>query len=356
MKNKETTPRRFLNLDGLRGIAILGVVAFHIFFTHVHNFSHQFNSFYNFSSISFLGYGSFGVNLFFLISGFIIYYSLEKSENFKNFFLRRYFRLVPSMIFLSIFTLLFSLIYPSEPFHNFNLIDLIPGLTFIEPRFFAQIFNINIKDIDQVFWTLYVEFKFYIISGLSFFFLKDKKGFIIGFLYIFYITSKYLNIYFNSDFTFYLYEIGKWLGAAFFCWFATGIYLFQFLKNRKISFLLLFLFFSFISSIHQARGHDIISFLISIIICLIVFFSFNKNFIKQILESKFLLFFGYISYPLYLIHQNLSFFIQKSFFLIFGFNYFIFYSLAAVLFIFFISFLITRYYEKYFINIFTKLI
>jgi len=356
MKNQTIMARRFLNLDGLRGVAILAVVFFHIFFTHAHNFSHQFNSFYNFSSISFLGYGSFGVNLFFLISGFVIYYSLEKSKNFKIFFLKRYFRLIPSMIFVSIFTLFFSLIYPSEPFHNFNLVDLIPGLTFIEPRFFAQIFNINIKDIDQVFWTLYVEFKFYIISGLSFFFLKDKKGLIIGLLYILYLISKYLNIYFNSVFTFYLYETGKWLGAAFFCWFATGIYLFQFLKDRKSSFLLLFIFFSFFSSIHQARGHDMMSFLISIIICLIIFLSFYKNLIKKIIESKFFLFLGYISYPLYLIHQNLSFFIQKSFFIIFGFNYFIVYSLIAGLFIFFISFLISRYYEKYFRNVLAKLI
>ena len=355
MENKAKTQIRFLNLDGLRGVAILAVVFFHIFFINAQNFSHQFNSFYNLSSISFLGYGSFGVNLFFLISGFVIYYSLEKSENFKIFFLKRYFRLIPSMIFVSIFTLLFSLIYHTEPFHNFNLVDLIPGLTFIEPRFFAQIFNLNIKDIDQVFWTLYVEFKFYIISGLSFFFLKDKKGFIIGLLYIFYLISKYLNIYFNSVFTFYLNETGKWLGAAFFCWFATGIYLFQFLKNRKISFLLLFIFFGFISSIHQARGQDMMSFLISIIICLIFFLSFYTNFIKQIIESKFLLFFGYISYPLYLIHQNLSFFIQKSFFIIFGFNYFIFYSLIAGVFIFFISFLITSYYEKYFRKVLAKL-
>jgi peptidoglycan/LPS O-acetylase OafA/YrhL len=356
MKNKIKTSSRFLNLDGLRGVAILSVVGYHIFFTHAHNFSNKFNSFYNFELTSFLGYGSFGVSLFFLISGFVIYNSLEKSENFKIFFLKRYFRLIPSMIFVSIFTLLFSLIYPSEPFHNLKLVDLIPGLTFIEPRFFIQILDLNIKDIDQVFWTLYVEFKFYVIAGLSFFFFKDKKGFIIGLLYIFYLISKYLNIYYNSAFTFYLYEIGKWSGAAYFCWFATGIYLFQFLKYKKINYLLFFLSFGFISSIHQARAIDLLTFLLSSFIIITVFFTFYKNFIKQIIESKFLLFLGYISYPLYLIHQNLSYFFQKFFFLIHGFDYFIFYSLLTLIFIFIISFLIKKYFEEPFRKILLKLI
>ena len=69
---------RAKNLDGLRGLAILMVVIFHLNLSFLStlpapHFLHD--------SIYITQYGAYGVNLFFLISGFVISNSLEKNND-----------------------------------------------------------------------------------------------------------------------------------------------------------------------------------------------------------------------------------------------------------------------------------
>jgi peptidoglycan/LPS O-acetylase OafA/YrhL len=86
-------------LDGLRGIAILLVVLYH-----------------NFSFIPFFNYGWLGVDLFFVLSGFLITDILMNTMNtknyFKNFYARRVLRIFP-LYYLSL--LLFLVILPALP-------------------------------------------------------------------------------------------------------------------------------------------------------------------------------------------------------------------------------------------------
>src|SRR6476660_8253758 len=86
-------------LDGLRGIAILLVVLYHNF---------GFNSYFN--------YGWLGVDLFFVLSGFLITDILLNTMNtknyFRNFYARRVLRIFP-LYYLSLF--LFIIILPLFP-------------------------------------------------------------------------------------------------------------------------------------------------------------------------------------------------------------------------------------------------
>lgn len=77
------------DIDGLRAIAIISVIIFH-------------------AGFSFLSGGYIGVDVFFVISGFLITSLIDKEigENkftFKNFYLRRIRRIIPVLIFVMIF-------------------------------------------------------------------------------------------------------------------------------------------------------------------------------------------------------------------------------------------------------------
>jgi len=77
-------------------LQILRAVAAWIVFYH-----HYMQLFYDFKYTSIIGkffsiYGSFGVDIFFVLSGFVMYFSaINSSVNAPSFFIKRFFRVVP---------------------------------------------------------------------------------------------------------------------------------------------------------------------------------------------------------------------------------------------------------------------
>ncbi len=85
---------RIPELDGLRGFAILMVISIHYFYdsgAQLPRLAHRLQSF--------LGLGWTGVDLFFVLSGFLIGGILldarDSPRYFKTFYLRRFFRIIP---------------------------------------------------------------------------------------------------------------------------------------------------------------------------------------------------------------------------------------------------------------------
>ncbi len=88
--NLVTAKPHYAVLDGLRGVAAIMVVAFHIFEAHAPN---------RFGQI--INHGYLAVDFFFLLSGFVIGYAYDDrwgKITFKNFFKRRLVRLHPMVI------------------------------------------------------------------------------------------------------------------------------------------------------------------------------------------------------------------------------------------------------------------
>src|SRR5258708_28703021 len=77
---------RFEEIDVLRGIAALVVVVFH-YSGHCVRYFGDFPFYFT--------YGRHGVDLFFIVSGFVIYFTLEKSRNWRDFAFSRFSRLYP---------------------------------------------------------------------------------------------------------------------------------------------------------------------------------------------------------------------------------------------------------------------
>lgn len=87
----------FKNLDGIRFIAALLVILHHAQFFK----SHFKVDAFSFLNEAFVSTGRIGVNLFFVLSGFLISYLLLSEQaqtgtiNFKNFYVRRILRIWP---------------------------------------------------------------------------------------------------------------------------------------------------------------------------------------------------------------------------------------------------------------------
>ena len=95
-------------IDGLRGIAILGVVIYHA--ELLFNNNHLFPG------------GFLGVDIFLVISGFLITriindeYTREGKFSFKKFYQRRFRRLIPALTVVVIISTIFAFftLYPSQ--------------------------------------------------------------------------------------------------------------------------------------------------------------------------------------------------------------------------------------------------
>lgn len=83
-------PDRLVEVDALRGVAALAVVLFH----YTTRFTDLFQPGVP-PAVSFPG-GHYGVNLFFIISGFVIFMTLEKTARPLDFVVSRFSRLFPA--------------------------------------------------------------------------------------------------------------------------------------------------------------------------------------------------------------------------------------------------------------------
>ncbi|BAY18888.1 putative acyltransferase [Anabaenopsis circularis NIES-21] len=140
---------RFLELDVLRGIAAFSVVLFHYTSQYSTLFKHSLDLHFHF------GYGRHGVELFFIISGFVILMTLENAKRGRDFIVGRLSRLYPAYWFAIILT--FSVIQVSKlPVKDVSFFEALFNLTMLQGFF-------NIPNVDGVYWTLKVELCFYLL-------------------------------------------------------------------------------------------------------------------------------------------------------------------------------------------------
>ena len=158
-------------IDGLRFIAILSVVLFHISIYLVAKEKEIYSDAHFFLLKKILASGTLGVPLFFVISGFILampfarfHISNGKAIGLKDFYLRRLTRLEPPYI-LVLTILLFAMLFIAGTKISFN-----EGIK----SYFASMFYIHnivygkavLPKIIPVAWSLEIEVQFYILAPL----------------------------------------------------------------------------------------------------------------------------------------------------------------------------------------------
>jgi peptidoglycan/LPS O-acetylase OafA/YrhL len=142
-------------LDLLRFLAAFGVMCYHYFL----NPAADGNPLY-----FLINHGFIGVELFFIISGFVIFFSVTKST--KEYALGRFLRLYPLFWFCCTITYMATRIFPNGgplPFSQYLLsFFIISDGTFIKP-------------IDFAYWSLTEEILFYVSIGIFVHFWGEKK-------------------------------------------------------------------------------------------------------------------------------------------------------------------------------------
>ena len=125
------------------------------------------------AGVPFFSDGYLGVELFFIVSGWVISLTLSSSYGAMDFAYRRIARLLPTMILASIATLLVVKAFPGSPFeYRAQLRNLLPSVSFTEPALWNALTGKSFFEIDGVYWTLQVEVKFYAWACLLFYFRK----------------------------------------------------------------------------------------------------------------------------------------------------------------------------------------
>ena len=107
-------------------------------------------------------YGYLGVHLFFMISGFVIAFTLERAKSPHDFATRRFLQLWPPILICAVLT--FTVMHlVDSPFTMAQRVDasgFLPSLTFIPTYIWAKILPVD-KYIDGAYWSLFVEVRFY---------------------------------------------------------------------------------------------------------------------------------------------------------------------------------------------------
>jgi len=158
-KQKSTIP----SLDGVRAFACLGVVIFHLSLVTTNDLPlwNPARQPHLVSAVAFMG--DTGVTLFFLLSGFLLFLPYAKALLFENatwpsariFYLKRALRILPAY-YVSLFLMI--LLYQPE----FLRRDHLPALTLFLTLFMDSS-PLSYKQINGPFWTLAVEWQFYLL-------------------------------------------------------------------------------------------------------------------------------------------------------------------------------------------------
>ena len=295
-------------IDGLRAVSVISVVLYH-------------------AKLTFFGYqpfkgGFIGVDIFFVISGYLITSIILKeliitgSFSFKYFYERRIRRILPALLFVMLASLPFAWIYllPS------SFIDLLKSI--IYSLGFSSNFYFHYSDTQYAAesgllkpflhtWSLSVEEQYYILFPLIFLIsFKYFRKYLIYILILGFIISLTLADWGSRNhpqFTFYVLPTRGWELLA-----GSILAYFEISKGFRSKFSKLNLIFPSIGLLLII--HSIIFFndkmlhpsfyTISPIIgaCLVIWFSNKNEITTKILSTKLFVGIGLISYSLYLWH------------------------------------------------------
>ncbi|WP_286778862.1 MULTISPECIES: acyltransferase family protein [Sphingobacterium] len=298
--------KRIYQIDLFRFIAATAVVLYHYLYR---GYTAGNMSLLSFDGIGeYFKYGYLGVDLFFIISGFVIAFSI-KHLSLRKFCYSRFKRLYPMYWICLMLTFIVSYFWGAPRYHV-TFTQLLANLTMVQ-KLWGQ------GDIDGAYWSLYVELKFYLIIAL-FLILNRFKKISLDYLVYFWIALPTIKLLLGRSVIYaVIYEFFLLDWSAYFI---AGIIFCQiFLNGPHIKYFLL-LPLCLYRSINGAVGrihwlertfHSdfspyIIGAAIVVFYLLILLVSCKK---LQAINSPRFVKIGMLTYPLYLVHQHIGFII-----------------------------------------------
>ena len=289
--NVKTTSIRYPSMDGLRGISIILVVLFHF---NVWN------------------YGALGVNIFFVISGFLITiinlkeYHETGSISLKKFYQRRVLRILPLLYLYLIVVVILNFIYHLD----ISKINILGAMAFLLD--FSYFRSHYFTWFTGHLWSLAVEEQFYLFIPLIFKFnyklFVSTIFFIIIILPIICLLQNYFQAINYGIPYYFTHFLIKFQSIAVGCLIAiltfNGYlnYKFSFWGNSIINFIAIFIIFYInydpFFTIDAVFKNLLVDILIAYI--LVTNISTNNSILYKILNTSILSFIGVISYSIYM--------------------------------------------------------
>lgn len=301
-------PKYRPDIDGLRAIAVMGVVVYHAF-------------------PAWMKGGFIGVDVFFVISGFLITSIITKSLQsdvfkFSDFYIRRIKRIFPALLVVMLFTYLFGwLSLLSDEFRQLGK-HIFSGATFIsnlvlwsESGYFDN--AAETKPLLHL-WSLAVEEQFYIFWPVIIWGtlkIKRKLIYLISFLILLSFLLNIVTTFKDSSSAFYLPHTRFWellVGSLLSIWFINNGEKFKNNSIRASGFynvtsilglMLLCYGFIFIDKTNLFPGFWALVPVLGA--ALLIISGPNAIINKLVLSNKVLVFIGLISFPIYLWHWPL---------------------------------------------------
>ena len=277
---------RVVELDALRGLAALAVVAFHYTTFYQQQIGH----------VSPLGFGfpagNYGVHLFFLISGFVILMSLERTRSAGDFVLSRFSRLFPAYWVAILLTaaVVYSIGLPQQ---RLPASDVLLNSTMVQRILGAE-------DLDGSYWTLEVELFFY-AQMLVWFWLGMLGR--IRWIVALWLVSAFIYAQTEAHHAHFSYTVRELLILRHIPFFALGVLFYRLWAQPEAwrgDSLLIVATLAVIGTSMQAP------YFYAALVCTAIFALFVAGGLGW-LRLRPLAFLGGISYTLYLLHQAIGF-------------------------------------------------
>jgi peptidoglycan/LPS O-acetylase OafA/YrhL len=277
---------RIGELDALRGLAALAVMVFHFTGHYDHDIGHLDRPPFQ------LALGNYGVQLFFMISGFVIFMTLDRMRSGMDFVVSRFSRLYPA--YWASLAISAAFVYTiGIPSQRVPLSDLAANTTMLQEL-------LHFRHLDGSYWTLQVELLFY--AQMLFWFLagqlKRAHWIIVGWL-----TLVLVFYYCNLNGIHVSWTLGQVLIVQHIPFFSLGILFYRLHRHGP----------------GQVVNHALIAASIAVIaltlppiylpvaaLCTGVFYLFVYGYLRALRGAPFA-YLGAISYSLYLLHQDIGF-------------------------------------------------
>ena len=286
-ENVVTVKNRFYILDVMRFLAALAVVFYH--------YSIYFDGTLFEAATPIANYGYLGVPFFFMLSGFVITASAQNRSAIQ-FALSRIARLYPAFWACLLFTCVIAIYFKAGSIGF--------GQTAVNSTILNDYFGV--KNIDDVYWTLQAEIKFYgcIFVLLALNLYKYVKAWLVvwlcsAILFHFYSQPFFLGWLINPNYSFY---------------FIGGVCSYLLYENKRSYFIFsifsVALIFSAIKASNQLADFNLASGVFGeyiasgVVVMFYVFFMCLSYGVLNLKPYKIYALMGAISYPLYLCHNR----------------------------------------------------
>jgi peptidoglycan/LPS O-acetylase OafA/YrhL len=277
---------RLHGVDALRGVAALLVMLFHYTTRYQEKFGHVSPPAFE------VHWGYLGVNLFFMISGFVIFMTLERTRRPADFLVSRFSRLFPAYWVAALVTWTIVQLTPELGKNVSPLAAIGNGLMFHG--------LLGIPNIDGVYWTLEVELLFY----WAMFLLWLTVGFaapvrwLAPWLALSIVAAAVQRLGFAFP-----YIVSRVFILPYFPYFALGVLLYLYFVRRTFRWRVegLIVALTLLAIALADPSSRLVWTFSFVVLFVLVAFRWQDSFAVRALARV-----GIISYPLYLLHETIG--------------------------------------------------